>query len=524
MVSEGFILGSVSSLRALLRSCGRSSSERGRRLHAALLRNGLLPPSPGPLQPSSSASPSSLSLCSALFHMYAACGPPSTALRAFHCIPLTLRSIADWTALLSCYNRHGLHAETLRLFLAMEEDHVRGDEVTMICVLGACARSGDAAAGAAVHQRVIKRGLSADSAVCNAVMDTYGKCGRMAEARRVFDEMRNPTVVSWTVILSGALRWEGLDSARRVFDLMPEKNDVSFTVMAAGYVEAGLRREALAAVAEMVFSPGGGPRGLSHVSLCALLSACSQAGDLAVGRWAHAFSAKAGAAREPGAVMVSTALVDMYAKCGRIQCARRVFDGMPDRNVVTWNVILGGLAMHGLAEEALRLYSGMTESGVRPDEITLVAVLAACSRAGLVDQGRRFFLAAPPAARKVEHYACMVDLLGRAGLVEEAVGVVSSMPLAPNEVVLGSLLAACALHGWAELGGRVTARLAEMGAPETDHLVILSNIYAGGGRRTAAEALRDELRRRGSKKSPGASFIAVDGQFHRFCAGVQSRK
>lgn len=528
MVSDGVALRSVPYFRAFLRSCGRSSDREGRKLHAVLLRNGLLSNVTGP-----SSSSSSSSICSALFHMYAACGSPATALRAFRYILGPQRSASDWTALLSCHTRHGLHAEALRLFRTMEmEDRVPGDEVTVVCVLGACARLGDPAAGAAVHLRVIKRGLPLVAAVCNAAMDMYVKSGRMEDARQLFGEMAAPTVVSWTVILSGALRWEGLDTARQVFDLMGEKNEVTFTVMSAGYVEAGLPREALAVVAQMVFFShhGSGPMSLNHVSLCSLFSACSQAGDLAVGRWLHAYSTKTAltAGADEGdhrlhSVMVATALVDMYAKCGSIHTARLLFDKMPHRNIVAWNAMLSGLAMHGLAEEVLLLFSQMAEDGVRPDEITLVTVLSACSRAGLVEEGRRVFRsAAPAAARKVEHYACMVDLLGRAGLLEEAADLVRSMPVPPNEVVLGSLLASCSLHGRADLGRRLMEQLVEMDPANTQYHVLLSNTYASSGRQAAAEALREALRRRGVRKVPGMSFIAVHGEVHRFRAGDRS--
>ncbi|CAA6655265.1 unnamed protein product [Spirodela intermedia] len=479
MVSDEVVLWSVPYFRALLRSCGRSSAREGRKLHAVLLRNGLL----------------------ALFHMYAACGSPTTALRAFRCIPAPQRSASDWTALLSCNTRHGLHAEALRLFRTMEmEDRVPGDEVTIVCVLGACARLGDPAAGSAVHLRFIKRGLALVAIVCNAAMDMYVKCGRMGDARQLFGEMAAPTVVSWTVILSGALRWEGLDTAREVFDLMEEKNEVTFTVMAAG---SGRR-----CPDDLLLPHGSGPVSLNHVSLCSLFSACSQAGDLAIGRWLHAYSTKtaltAGAGegnRRLHSVMVSTALVDMYAKCGSIRTARLLFEKMPQRNIVAWNAMLSGLAMHGLAED-LSSY-----------EITLVTVLSACSRAGLVEEGRRFFrTAAPAAARKVEHYACMVDLLGRAGLLEEAADL----------VVLGSLLASCGLHGRADLGRRLMEQLGEMDPANTQYHVLLSNTYASSGRQAAAEALREALRQRGVRKVPGMSFIAVHGEVHWFRVGDRS--
>uniref|UniRef100_A0A1D1ZEE4 Pentatricopeptide repeat-containing protein At5g15340, mitochondrial n=1 Tax=Anthurium amnicola TaxID=1678845 RepID=A0A1D1ZEE4_9ARAE len=507
--------------RALLRSCGRrghSSAHRGQKLHAALLKNGLL-------LSNTTGAPSS-SLCGALFHMYASCGSPAAALRAFQAIPFPQRTPVDWTALLSSHSRHALYAHVLRLFRAMEMEHrVPGDEVTMVCVLGACARLRHPAFGAALHLRIIQRGLPFNAPTGNALMHMYANCGRMAHARKVFDEMANPTVVSWTVILSGALRWEGLDSARLLFDLMGERNEVTWTVMVAGYVEAGLPRDALALLAQMLFclvGPGFDPAQLNHVTLCSILSSCSQSGDLTVGRWVHAHTTKMTTGPR---VIVDTALVDMYAKCGRIDTARSLFERMPSRNIVTWNAMLSGLAMHGLVKEVLRLFSRMVQENVQPDDITFVSLLSACSRSGLLDEGRRYFRelgSVYGVTPQVEHYACMVDLLGRAGHLEEAVILVRSMPIPPNQVVLGSLLASCNLHGRVELGRSLLVELVQMDPLNTQYHVLLSNMLASSGKPAEADTLREVLRRRGCRKAPGVSCINVDGYVHQFCAGDKS--
>ncbi|MQM06341.1 hypothetical protein Taro_039162 [Colocasia esculenta] len=522
MVGEEVATRSVAYYRALLRSCGRrghSSLRQGQKLHALLLTNGHL----------SNASSSSSSICGALFHMYAACGSPAATLRAFQALPFLQRTPVDWTALLSCHSRHGLYADVLRLFRTMEVvDGVLGDEVTMVCVLGACARLRDPVAGAALHLRVVKRGMLFHVAARNAVMDIYAKCGWMKDARKMFDEMTSPTVVSWTVILSGALWWEGLESGRRVFDLMGEqKNEVAWTVMVSGCVEAGSPREALSLLAQMLFGcrRSSYTQELNHVTLCSFLSACAQAGDLTVGRWVHAYTTKTtmDACDDAHRVMVDTALIDMYAKCGKINPARCLFGKLSRRNIVTWNAILSGLAMHGLAEEVLLLFSRMVdEENIRPDEITFVSVLCACSRSGLVDEGRGHFRRLEPVygvTPQVEHYACMVDLLGRAGHLEEAAALVRSMPLPPNEVVLGSLLASCSLHGRMELGKRLLGELVQLDPLNTQYHVLLSNMYASSGKQAEADALRQALRRQGVRKAPGTSYINVGGHVHRFCAG-----
>lgn len=227
--------------------------------------------------------------------------------------------------------------------------------------------------------------------------------------------------------------------------------------------------------------------------------------------------------------MARTALVDMYAKCGRIGTARRLFEIMPRRNLVSWNAMLSGLSMHGMGAEVLKLFSRMvTEEELQPDDITFVGVLSACSRSGLVEQGQKAFQELSTVyglTPKMEHYACMVDLLGRAGRLEEAEALVREMPVPPNEVVLGSLLASCGLHGRKlELGRRLMEEHSNSNSSSSasEYQVLLSNMYASSGRHFEAHRLREAMRRKGIRKAPGISFIQVDGRVHRFSAGDKS--
>ncbi|OAY67341.1 Pentatricopeptide repeat-containing protein, mitochondrial [Ananas comosus] len=504
----------VSQYRSLLRSCSRGQSppSLGRKLHGALLKSGLRLLSP---------------VSSALFHMYAAVGSPSSAIRSFRELALASRSPVDWTALISSLaRRHSLPAAALRLFRSMRRSAVPPDAVTLLALLSAASRLADPAAGAGAHLLFLKLGVPFPAPARNAAMDMYAKCGRMGEARRLFDEMREPTVVSWTVLLGGALRWEGLDSGREMFDRMPQKNEVSWTVMSAACVEAGLPREALSLLARMLF--GDPPvRNLNHISLCSLLSACSQAGDLTLGRWIHTHVTKTGVSDEHLLVMVGTALIDMYGKCGSINAARKLFDALPQRNVVAWNALLSVLSMHGLGAQVLQLFSVMTaeEPRLQPDDITFVSVLSACGRSGLVDQGRKLFqdlVRIYGLTPKVEHYACMVDLLGRAGHLDEAEMLVRNMPFRPNEVVLGSLLASCGLRGKLELGKQLMQELVAMDPHNTEYHVLLSNLYTSWGMRNEADGLREAMKKRGIRKNPGVSYIEIDGHVHNFTAGDKS--
>ncbi|XP_061367593.1 pentatricopeptide repeat-containing protein At5g15340, mitochondrial [Gastrolobium bilobum] len=490
-------------LRSLLRRCARAAALLpGKQLHAAATVTGLL------------SSPKHF-LRNALLHLYAVCAFPSHARKLFDEIPHSHKDSVDYTALLRCCAPR----EGLELFVEMRREGLTVDGVAMVCAFNACARLGDVKVGSQVHVGVVKFGFGEYTKVCNAVMDVYVKCGLLGEAKRVFEQMRDRSVVSWTVVLEGVVKWEGVESGRVVFDGMPERNEVAWTVMIVGYVGNGFTREAFWLLKEMVFGCG---FVLSHVTLCSVLTACSQSGDVSVGRWVHGYAVKA-MGWDIG-VMVGTSLVDMYAKCGRISAAMMVFKHMSRRNVVAWNAMLGGLAMHGLAKVVVDMFPCMVEE-VKPDAVTFMALLSACSHSSLVEQGWQYFndLESVYEIRpEIEHYACMVDLLGRAGHLEEAEILVKKMPIPPNEVVLGSLLGSCYAHGKLQLGEQIMQELVQMDPLNTEYHVLLSNMYALSGKVDKANSLRQVLKKRGIRKVPGMSSIYVDGQLHQFSAGDKS--
>ncbi|XP_068660883.1 pentatricopeptide repeat-containing protein At5g15340, mitochondrial [Aristolochia californica] len=514
-----------SDVHAHIRRTLRTSDtiEEGQKIHALVLKRG------------DASAPCSF-IGNALLHMYAKHGCVSAASQAFHQIPATHRDVVDWTTLIACCARYAFPADALRFYRAMREDSVPYDQVTVVALFSSCAQLLDDATGAWVHQSIVKTGIPFTTTARNAAMDMYAKCGRMGDARRLLDEMMQgeysggfPTVVSWTIILFGTVKSEGLSKARQVFDAMPEKNEIAWTVMIAAYVECGYSRKALKLLSCFLWSlprSNGVNINLNYITICSILSACSQSGDSTVGIWIHLYVTKMATIAH---LMIGTALVDMYAKCGMLERARIIFGRMPQRNVVTWNAMLGGLAIHGRGSEALDLFSQMTamtaNHEIAPDDVSLVAVLSACSHSGLVEAGRRYFRALVPIygiKPKVEHYACMVDLLGRAGLLNEAEALVAQMPMPPNEVVLGSLLASCGLHRNLQLAEKLIAQ-PHWPHNATQNEVLLSNVYTSAGRWDKGNALRRELRRSGIQKAPGLSYIRLnDGLVHQFCAGDKS--
>lgn len=401
----------------------------------------------------------------------------------------------------------------------MRQRSLTVDGVAMVCALNACARLGDVKVVTQCHVGVVKFGFLKCVKVCNSLMDAYVKCGGgglVGEAKRIFEDMEERSVVSWTVVLESVVKWEGVENGRVVFDEMPERNEVAWTVMLVGYVGNGLTKEAFMLLEQMVFGCG---CGLNCVTLCSVLSACAQSGDVSMGRWVHAYGLKMMGWDMD--VMVGTSLVDMYAKCGRINAALVVFENMSRRNVVTWNAMLGGLAMHGKGKVVVDMFPSMVEE-MKPDAMTFMALLSACSHSGLVEQGWKYFKELESVygiMPEIEHYACMVDLLGRAGHLEEAEVLVRKMPVPPNEFVLGSLLGSCYTHAKLQLGERIMQVLVQMDPLNTEYHILLSNMYALFGKVDKANSLRQVLKKRGIKKVPGMSSIYVDGRLHQFSAG-----
>ncbi|MCD7457477.1 hypothetical protein HAX54_035188 [Datura stramonium] len=490
--------------RTLFRTCARCLAlDVGKKLHASIVTTGL------------ETLPNTF-LPNAVLQMYAACGCVLSARKVFDQIPLSHKDTVDWTTLMACYARGGLPLDSLHLFVNMRKSSVLIDEFTMVTVFLACAKLGCELFGVQGHGCMVKMGFNSSIKACNAAMDMYVKCGLIDKTRRIFNEMAEKSLVSWTVLLEGVVKWEGFENARLLFSQMPERNEVSWTIMIAAYIENGLTKEVFELLREMLFESG---FELNFVTVCSWLSACAQSGNVLVGKWVHMYALKM--IKHEIDMMVATALINMYAKCGRIDDAFRVFKVMHRRNVISWNAMLSGLAMQGKGDMVLDLFGQMIRE-VKPDDITFTAILSACSHSGLVDQGRHFFYSLESTygiKPSIEHYSCVVDLLGRAGHLEEAESIIRGMVITPNEVVLGSLLGSCSVHKNLELGERLMKELVQLYPDNTEYHVLLSNMYSLAGKNDKANSIRVVLRSRGVRKVPGMSSIYVGGRIHCFSAG-----
>ncbi|KAL4202818.1 hypothetical protein AMTRI_Chr02g223080 [Amborella trichopoda] len=349
-------------------------------------------------------------------------------------------------------------------------------------------------------------------ATYNALISGCFSCGDVMGARKIFDEMIDRNVVTWNAMVSGYSKLGLLKEARFIFEEMPIRDVFSWSAMISGYSQSGRAIEALALFQKMQLSN----IGPDSVTMVSVLSACATAGALDVGKWVHAYIDKNELRCD---VFLGTSLVDMYAKCGCIDMALRVFREMPHKNVFTWNAMISGLSLHGHGEDALSLFAAMEKAHVIPNEVSFVGVLCACTHVGRVEEGCKHFnrmIQELNISPKIEHYGCMVDLLGRSGRLEEAREFIKSMPMAPNIVIWGALLGACKIHGDVEMGESVVKPLVELRPRDGGCYVLLSNIYAAAGRWSEAAKLRKLMREMGVERVPGCSSIEVNSVVHEF--------
>lgn len=417
-----------------------------------------------------------------LIRFYALCGYIGIARKLFVIFPE--RDIVSWTILMSGYTKVGMFRESVKLFVQMMDLNLEVDAITVVSALSACSKLGDLNLGKELHKYIKTKNVYLDVYAWNALVDMYAKCG-------------------------------DITCAYEKFKKMPERNIVSWNSMISGFVHAREFTRALSVFRKMQ-SEGINP---DDTTLVSVLSACTNLGALDMGRWVHLYMLRLGFRPEG---VLGNALVDMYAKCGVIDHAVQVFEGMTRRDVFTFSCLIVGFAMHGKAENALDLFFEMLAAGIEPNEVTFVGVLTACSHAGLVKEGLLQFdnmVKIYGLEPKVVHYGCVVDMLGRVGLLEKAEEFVKEMPIEPDSSIWGSLLAACRMHGNVEMAERLMRRVLEMQSKEDGDYVLMSNLYASSNRQYDSIQVRKEMRRRKVKKIPGCSSIEIDGIVYEFQAG-----
>ncbi|KAG5029492.1 pentatricopeptide repeat-containing protein At5g44230 [Glycine soja] len=424
-----------------------------------------------------------------------------------------------WTALIRAYALRGPLSQALSFYSSMRKRRVSPISFTFSALFSACAAVRHSALGAQLHaQTLLLGGFSSDLYVNNAVIDMYVKCGSLRCARMVFDEMPERDVISWTGLIVAYTRIGDMRAARDLFDGLPVKDMVTWTAMVTGYAQNAMPMDALE-VFRRLRDEG---VEIDEVTLVGVISACAQLGASKYANWIRDIAESSGFGVGDN-VLVGSALIDMYSKCGNVEEAYDVFKGMSERNVFSYSSMIVGFAIHGRARAAIKLFYDMLETGVKPNHVTFVGVLTACSHAGLVDQGQQLFASMEKCygvAPTAELYACMTDLLSRAGYLEKALQLVETMPMESDGAVWGALLGASHVHGNPDVAEIASKRLFELEPDNIGNYLLLSNTYASAGRWDDVSKVRKLLREKNLKKIPGWSWVeAKNGMIHKFVAG-----
>ncbi|XP_042513991.1 pentatricopeptide repeat-containing protein At2g20540-like [Macadamia integrifolia] len=427
--------------------------------------------------------------------------------------------IISWTCLISLYLQVDQPCKALAVFSELICTGHRPDSFSIVGALSACGRKQDLSHGKMVHGMIFRCDLGSDPIVGNAVIDMYSRNARIEAALLVFLDMEIKDVGSWTSMLHGYVKCNDLKSARLVFDKMPQRNSISWTAMISGYIRAGNPIQALELFQKMK-SEGDDPP--NATTIVAVLSACADIGALDLGRSIHSYISKTNLNSED--ITLCNALLDMYSKSGILDWGAKIFHEMPKKDLFSWTTMISGFAFHGDGNSAIQVFCEMLRTGVSPNEVTFVALLSACSHAGLAEEGQRLFHRMSQIyglEPKIEHYGCMVDLLARAGLVEEAEKLIGEMQTDPDAVIWRSLLSACLVQGNVKLAQMAGKKVIELESEDDGVYVLLGNMYCSANRREEALKTRKMMKDQNVKKKPGCSWIEVNGVVHEFVAGAK---
>lgn len=553
----------------LLKVCGDNADlRRGKEIHGQVIINGFS---------------SNVFAMTGVVNLYAKCRQIEDAYKMFDRMPE--RDLVCWNTIIAGFAQNGLAKMALDLVLRMQEEGQKPDSITVVTVLPATANIGSWRIGKLIHGYAIRAGFELLVNISTALVDMYSKCGSVGTARLIFDRMKQRTVVSWNSMIDGYVqsgdpeeamsifqkmldegveptnvtvmealhacadlgdlergkfvhklvdelklgydvsvknslismysKCKRVDLAAKVFEGLQGKTIVSWNAMILGYAQNGRVNEALNHFCGMQ-SQNIKPDSFTLVSVIPALAELSVTRQA---KWMHGLVIRNCLDKN---VFVMTALVDMYAKCGAIRTARKLFDTMEERHVTTWNAMIDGYGTHGLGKDAVELFNDMQQGTIKPNDITFLCVISACSHSGLVEEGLRFFSSMKedygldPA---MDHYGAMVDLLGRAGQLNKAWDFIQDMPVEPGITVFGAMLGACKIHKNVELGEKAAKKLFELNPDEGGYHVLLSNIYATASMWDKMAKVRTVMEKTGLQKTPGCSLVELKNEVHSFYSG-----
>ncbi|XP_068653433.1 pentatricopeptide repeat-containing protein At1g33350 [Aristolochia californica] len=421
-----------------------------------------------------------------------------------------------YTAIITAYSSVGdSHAVFILYNQMLRRGHPRPNHFVFPHVLRSCSDECDLKGVQSIHPHVVKWGFDGYSVVQTALVDGYAKCSLICSARDLFDEMSDRTVVSWTAMLFGYARMGLVGNAVSIFEEMPDRDVPSWNAVISGCTQNGLFPVAVSLFQRMVLA---GERPNETTLVCAL-SACAHLGMLRLGRWIHGYVYRNKIGLNS---FICNALLDMYGKCGSLVQSALLFDMNLGKSLASWNSLINCLALHGQNEKAIAAFKDMENMGFKPVGVTFVGLLNACTHAGLLDEGRKYFKLMSEhygIEPQIQHYGCFIDLLCRVGSFEEAMGVISGMKMKPDEVIWGSLLNGSRIHGNMELAEFALQKLLEMHPDNAGYGRMLANIYCESGKWEDVDNVREMVEDKGGQKTPGCSWIEVNNKLEQFYSG-----
>ncbi|KAL5704962.1 hypothetical protein ACHQM5_023318 [Ranunculus cassubicifolius] len=458
-----------------------------------------------------------LVLGNALIDMYGKCRLFEGGRKVFD--EMVRKDVVSWTSMVACCVKCGLLRDALVVFREMGVNGVRANSMTVSSVLPACSSLKYLKSGKEIHGFVIRNGMGGNVYVSSGLVDMYANCLRIREAQVVFDGMSQRDSVSWNVILTSYFSNGECEKALNMFHEMRREmvklNSATWNSMIGGCMQNGRTKQALDLLVEMQdcgFKP-------NHITISSVLPACIDIESSKGGKQIHGYSVRHLFTKD---LMVGTALVLMYAKCGDLNFSQRVFSNLMRRDTVAWNTIILANSMHGNGEEALSLFRKMIDSGIKPNAVTFTGVLSGCSHSRLVDEAY-FIMKSMHKDHNiqpdVDHYSCMVDVLSRAGRLEEAYDFIQKMPCIPTASAWGALLGACRVYKNVDLGRIAAEKLFSIEPDNPGNYVLLSNILVTSKQWDDASRIRVLMRDKGITKLPGISWVQVKNKIHSFSAG-----
>lgn len=453
---------------SILKTCTSVGSlDLGEQLHSHIIKNFLYP---------------NVYVSSVLIDFYAKHGKFDAARKILR--RLTEEDVVSWTALIAGYAQHDFFIEALELFTEMQDRGIESDNIGLASAISACSGIKALNQGKQLHAKSIISGYSTDLSISNALLSLYARCGKVNEAYLAFNKNDNKDSISWNGLISGFAQSSHWEEALKIFSQMNR----------AG-VEANM------------YTYG------------SVVSAVANTTNIKQGKQIHAKMIKAGYDTE---IEASNVLITLYAKCGSLDDAKREFLEMPQKNEVSWNAMITGYSQHGHGHEAIKLFKDMKQLEMKPNHVTFVGVLSACSHVGLVDEGLNFFKSMNEKysiVPKPEHYACVVDILGRAGYLCRAREFVKTMPIEPDAMIWRTLLSACTVHKNLEIGEWAAHHILQLEPEDSASYVLLANIYALSGKWVYRDCTRKLMKHRDVRKEPGRSWLEVKNTIHAFFVG-----